>query len=74
MNGAGGQKLQRIEPSQQISIPLPTWRLSRSQLRVHLFEGLPIRLQVRLRVVVGCIQVGMAEPIPNDSDIYACCN
>jgi hypothetical protein len=65
---------QRIEPCQQIGISLPPWRFRRSQLWVHLFQCFPLRLQIRLRVVVRCIQVGMTEPTPNDRDIHASSN
>ena len=48
------------------------WRLGWPQLGINLFQGLPLRLQVRLCVVVGRIELRMAKPAPNHGDIHAC--
>jgi len=54
-------------------ITLPSGGFARSQLRDDLFEGVRFVPGSPARNV-GSIQVSMAEPTPNDSDIYACSN
>jgi len=52
-----GRESQGVQPRHQVCVLLPLWRLGRPQLRVHLLQRLPFRLQVRLGVVVRRVQV-----------------
>jgi hypothetical protein len=47
----------RFEPSQQIGVPLPLWRLDQSQLQLNLLQRLSLGRQIRWYELVGCIQV-----------------
>src|SRR5260370_1359538 len=53
------------------AFPIPPRRLGRRQLWINLLQRLPLRLQIRLRVMVGRIQLRMPQPASNHGDVHA---
>src|SRR5262249_18445923 len=49
----------------------PSRRLPWPQLGIDLLQSLPLRLQVRLRIMVGRLQLRMPQPTLNHGDIHA---
>ena len=69
--GSQFRRSQRVEPSQQIGITFPSRWLAASQGWIDLLQCFSLRLQVGLRIVVGRIEVSVAQPASNHRDINA---
>jgi hypothetical protein len=50
----------RVQPRQQFRISFPAWRPSGSRRCICLFKSLSLRLQIRARVKIRCVQTFMA--------------
>ncbi len=60
---------QGVEPVQQVGVASPSRRTARSGRAVHLFEGTPLGLEIRPRVVVRRIEADVPEPTPDHRDV-----
>src|SRR2546430_12952867 len=64
--------LQRIEPSHQIRIALPTRRFGWPELWIDLFERFSFCFQIRSGIVIRRVELRVSQPTADDSDINTC--
>lgn len=60
---------QRIEPSQQIRVALPSRRFGGTQFGIHLFQRPPLCFKAGLGAMVGSIEVDLAQPASDHRDV-----
>jgi hypothetical protein len=61
--------LKRFEPGQQVRLAFPSGWFAGSRFRIRLFQGFSKGIEVSPSVAIGGIQVGMPQPISDDSGI-----
>jgi hypothetical protein len=65
----GASRLQGVEPSHQLRVPLPTWWSPGLRGWIDLLERFSFRLQIGTCVVIGGVQSRMTEPVPDHGHI-----